>query len=101
MNKQTLIQEIEQSELSDNVKQFLLEELGHYSDELSKEDRVQLMKLFKMVQMEEVEAAADLDEAADQLDALVDTLEKNETEAVASQINQMKQALQDADTLVG
>jgi hypothetical protein len=98
MNKQSLIQKVQESEMTDHLKKALVKEFSNFPDELSDEDKINAIKLLKAIQTEELATAADLDAAADQLDNLVDNLDHAEDQFVVTHIKSIKNTLQNLET---
>lgn len=95
MTKTTLINDIEQMNITDDLKQGLLEKLSSYpNDELSQEEMLDFDSFLAELQEEELETGMAMEEMADSIDSYLNDLANAEEEASKAMVKRMHDTLE-------
>lgn len=95
MTKSTLINNIEEMDITDDLKQGLLEKINSYpNDELSSEDMLNFDSFLAELQEEELETGMAMEEMADSIDSYLNELASAEEEATEALVKKMHDTLE-------
>jgi hypothetical protein len=100
MNKQDLLNNLNSEEMDSEIKEAVAQKINSYSDELSNSDLKELDSFLAELQVEEAESAVLLEKMAKDVNDLINGMDDNYDEYIASTTQSMKNGLESANTLV-